>query len=450
MTSVTFYNHNKRPNSTSIPPSSSGVNYYCNLKTPTNWESPSLELRAVTNGQYNYAFMDGTYYFVDGYTQITNDIIQVELRKDVLATFRSQIMGSSQYCERSNVAWDNEVIDNMYPADWRKYQIVERVSMGFGTGQYILQIAGADGVNFYGMNNTELAALCARVFSTKQNDWWDTLVDLVGDWATTNFVDPFSYILRCIWLPYAFSGDSLAMQIGYWNSGTTAIRISKNANISSTLVLPLPDPYTDHETYRNSAAYREIELFVPGCGNIPLDADLIGDAPSVLVAYDVDTHGRILGRVSAGARQLALIEGDLAVEIALSTGTINVGAMGTAIATITAGIVGIATGGLALPAAGAIAAGGVVSGISSSKTLVQTKGGQGSFSLPSAYPDAILKVSRRETTEKNENVYGYPCYQTLTLNQTGYYQINRPQVPWGHYDEKITIESYMRGGIYIE
>lgn len=447
---ISLYSHNKRINSTSIP-SGYGNTFECTLKMPTDWRTPSVDLIGVVNDQYNYAYINGNYFYVLRYEQITSDIIRIHLSKDTPASYRSQIMGSTQYCERSSVTYNGKLIDNFYPAEYELVQYRQTESMGFSTaGTYILGIAGKDGVNYYTMTSTFFAQFCNTVFSGGQETWWEAIVEAISDWATKNFIDPFSYVVSCKWIPFAISGSLMAIQCGYWSLDASGGRIEKNYQEPISLSFPVLANIGQNE-YQNSQPYRDFNLFIPGVGDMRLDADVVEMATSVEVSLNVDLHGRILGTVSTSNGDiLCRCDGNVAVEVALSSSTANIGGMASAIGGIATGVVGVASGGAGIVAGSLMAAGGVLSGLDSVSPKVTTKGGQGSFALPVQYPNAILHVNQRVLSAKNNDLFGSPCYQDLALNTAGYYQISRPVIPWGYRDEKIELENMMRGGIYIE
>ena len=105
-----FFNFSKRRNSTKVPVDSTGTSFDVVLKSPTSFEAPTLRISAAS-WAYNYAKFDGAYFFIDNVVAVRNDLYEITLSKDVLATYRSQILNTSAYVMYDNIG-DSEIVDN--------------------------------------------------------------------------------------------------------------------------------------------------------------------------------------------------------------------------------------------------------------------------------------------------------------------------------------------------
>ena len=69
---------------------------------------------------YNYAYMLGSYYWITSRKMVRNDLAEIGLEKDVLATYKTAIGNTNLYIVRSSVTYDGTIKDNMYPMTLRR------------------------------------------------------------------------------------------------------------------------------------------------------------------------------------------------------------------------------------------------------------------------------------------------------------------------------------------
>lgn len=93
----------KRANSTLRPTEITPVEYNVVLKERTSMNRPTLILKsanATRDLQYaNYAFFNGTYYFIEDITSISLDLVELSLRPDWLATYKTEIQDTRQFIQ---------------------------------------------------------------------------------------------------------------------------------------------------------------------------------------------------------------------------------------------------------------------------------------------------------------------------------------------------------------
>ena len=118
---VYFYTFSKRINSTAQP--TGGTLHTVTLKTPSSVMTPTISLVWSGSGSpaaYNYAYISdyGRYYWVSNWT-FSDRQWTATLNVDVLASYKTQIGGSSKYILRAadSSAWSGslEVLDTSYP-----------------------------------------------------------------------------------------------------------------------------------------------------------------------------------------------------------------------------------------------------------------------------------------------------------------------------------------------
>ena len=142
---VTFYNFNKKENSTERP-SGSGTTYNVVLKDGCSIERPAIELNSKPSSFYTYAYISdfSRYYYVSDWNYFRGTWT-ASLSVDVLATFKSQIGASSVYVLRSSNTYDPEIKDTLYPLKSSSHKMVNQGSVpqwavNFGGGSYVCYI----------------------------------------------------------------------------------------------------------------------------------------------------------------------------------------------------------------------------------------------------------------------------------------------------------------------
>ena len=99
MTVYAYTNFSKRENSTKVPANTPGS--YSSLtvvwKENTSVENPSILLTRQVNANYTYFYSVDwkMYYFVTDIVQVTYATYQIDLKLDVLASFKTNIASAS-------------------------------------------------------------------------------------------------------------------------------------------------------------------------------------------------------------------------------------------------------------------------------------------------------------------------------------------------------------------
>ena len=100
MPSVSFGNFAKRRNSTKQPSGLSDTRDV-KLKDYTITDAPTFILTGNTF-DYNYAKWGDSYYFINDIKSLHNNLIEVDCILDVLATYKAQIIASTQFVSYSS------------------------------------------------------------------------------------------------------------------------------------------------------------------------------------------------------------------------------------------------------------------------------------------------------------------------------------------------------------
>lgn len=336
-----FGSFSKRRNSTKQPASFSDVRTIT-LKDGTSHDAPVFILTG-NNFNYNYCIFDNCYYFIDDIVSLHNNLIEVHCVMDPLATYKSEILASTQYVAYSS---DNTSIwlpDNRIPL--LKNATVSRnvttLNMLFTTGGfYVLCVVGKEGCETWMLDNLSMGALLDRI-----SDWSDDLIDdiLAGNYPWTDPASPQqavtydwtnspqesfakmnmlvgmvgnaysaapSCIRSCIWVPFMpslFDDTAGNIFLGQFDTQVTTFRC-KTVPASRTANVNIP---WQHSDWRRSVC-EEVYLYIPlvGMVNIPSDEiinetqiDITWSATATdgCVAFEIKAGNQVIGTYGANA-----------------------------------------------------------------------------------------------------------------------------------------------------
>lgn len=314
---VIFYNFAKRDNSFKLP-NVAGTTMSCRLKGPCSFQNPVIELTDpstitryadIKGITYAYIADFGRYYFVDRWT-LDGIILRAQLSVDVLASFRTQVLATSQYVLRSSSNYDGFVKDTRYPikAAQPSFNGTMRLnplapSVNNPTGIYVLGIVNSVGsitgsVNYYAFTATDCQYFMQQLF-TISTQWTDGAD--IADSLKKAITDPMQYIVSAIWFPWSMQDlvdHSLVTGVQQIGVGYSTITLSGYAgkfvdliDVEFTNVIAITKPdhplATARGNYMNYEPYSRYYLsFYPFCGLLELDTTVIGG--TIYLVYTVD------------------------------------------------------------------------------------------------------------------------------------------------------------------
>lgn len=458
---ATFYNLSKRQDSTKVP-TGSGTDIAVNLKNGADFDNPVFEMSTDVTG-YNYMLWNGHYYFITGRRYLYNNYYEISCTIDALGSYRSEIMSSSQYVMRSSVSSlaNYNLIDNSYPTEAEPDYNHFATTIGINNiGCYVLSVKSETGIQYFLISQAQLEALLDQIMAQKQEDLWSTISDLVGSLGPS-LLNASDYIIGCRWMPFSIpsGGASSEIILGYWPTGiqgkvatTRYSFVTGQGGYFSLTVHPETDA---KKAFTNSSQYHACTVFVPGCGETPIDFAKV-QGSSVRVYITVDVAGAVTAIITNTAGEvLGRLHGVLGAEVPITASNVGAGGIGSVAAGIGTVVASIATAGtagfttaMAEASAGALEIG---TGIASSIPDVNTSGGAGSYLVPDGADLVRVQEWIYPITPLASTQNGYPSMQIATLGTAGFYQIKNPQVDFG--DDlyiKNQIESYMSRGFYVE
>lgn len=292
---IEFFNFSKRPNSTKqVSPSDTSKLTISSayLKDGTSFQNPTIILKEKPNNvvfspsAYNYCSIPywERYYFVTDW-RWANGVWEVDLKVDVLASFKTAIGNTSAYIVRSASDYNGNVYDGKYPinanATIQTTALAQSIDMNHGC--YVVGVVNCSNTNYrigaveyYAMTESQLNALLQFLYSG--SIYQMSNITEIGEGLYKSIMNPMQYITSCIWIPLdatvATSHASTNIDIGYWSniSGVTG-RILEGAVFSKLNYYQLPThpQAATRGAYLNYAPYTKYTLYYPPFGGIPIN-----------------------------------------------------------------------------------------------------------------------------------------------------------------------------------
>lgn len=477
---IDLYNISKKPNSTAIP---SNANIYghkvytdCLAKDDTSVIDPIVMIKdsLATLSRYNYARIDawGRFYFITDIVLINGGVCEIHLRCDVLASFKSQIEGSTQYVLRSYSSYNGEIIDHYYPTKTKtsysfsglgvtyggvSYDCMDLVSNTYVTGyfsrtissgQFIIGVIGSNdtGITYYALNYTNFKTLLTNLMNYTPSNMNDVSTGIAKVLA-----DPMQYITSCFWIPWAgqVSQTARTIEFGYYSVSCTAgiLNASDYAHFRSYADIPKHPQASSRGVYLNASPFTTLTLHFNPFGSLILDTTKLVNASKLRIEwyYDCTKGNAEIFVFNDGTGEIAYHGycDMLGVPIQLTQLTVNT--LQTA-----GGLLG-AVGGLLSFDIGDIFS-GIGNALESQQPKVSTHGSEGSFLnyrsvTPRLYADFINIVD-----EDLPNVGRPLCERTALNTLSGYVQCGNASLSmYGALaDENTEAISLLNSGIFIE
>lgn len=458
----TFYNLGKKKNSTLLP--GVGTNIPIDLKEPCSKAEPEITIRSTTAPTYNYAYIPNfsRYYFIRDWTW-KNGIWSARLEVDLLASFKTAILGLSCYIERSASNYDENIIDTYYPA--KPNATIQNTAISapwtaltVSSGTFILGVVGLDtgvgrlgAVSYYAVDTAGLNSLLNFLFS---NDIWQASgITEIGEGLYKSIFNPFQYVVSCVWVPVtrsAISTTATTIKLGYWDTQVSAYGVTLYVTGVLAFNATLPaHPQSGRGAYLNYSPYTTRTLYIPPFGSIPIDSDFYARGNILQCDCHIDIiTGQATLRVGTRTENGTVAyfterSGLLGVQIQLAQVLSD---YSHSLSTLQAGI----SGGVAGMVAGAIGA-GVMSAIEAKSPKVTSSGSNGSLISFSASPVIVSEFYL--VADEDLADYGRPCGKKVLLSTlSGYVKCAEahPDFPGLLAGERDQLETLLLGGIYIE
>lgn len=429
---VYFYNVTKKRNSTYIPTQYTMKEVI--LKHDVSIINPVLAVQenydSYVNFNYFYIPKFKRYYYITN-VDFSNNIAYINGTVDVLASYRVDILNSTQYIIRSQSYWNGNILDSLYPTDSKPtYKTVDFTSPFMTSaykeqGSYIIgkveKGANFGALKYSVLNHASMVSLIDSLIS--KTDGFDEI--------SKSIVNPLQYIKSCKYFPIPhvslfkeFSGNDYVWKY------------------SMNITLP-KHPQSARGEYLNYSPYTELYLNISPFGTIVIDTHYVAKSNIVQCVIYVDLIGGN-AKIELYNEQgicFDMKETMLACDIPLSQVTKDY-----------MGLVSAGTGFIGSLLSGNI--GGAISGISNGinsmipKVSSSTSGG----SLAHLHGNKNLVGKFEMLADENIEQNGRPCMQKAVLkNLTGFCQVQNGDIAIsGTQTERAEVKALLESGIYIE
>nr|DAV30479.1 MAG TPA: hypothetical protein [Caudoviricetes sp.] len=429
---VYFYNVTKKRNSTYIPTQYTMKEVI--LKHDVSIINPVLAVQenydSYVNFNYFYIPKFKRYYYITN-VDFSNNIAYISGTVDVLASYRVDILNSTQYIIRSQSYWNGNIMDSLYPTDSKPtYRTVDFTSPFMTSaykeqGSYIIgkveKGANFGALKYSVLNHASMVSLIDSLIS--KTDGFDEI--------SKSIVNPLQYIKSCKYFPIPhvslfkeFSGNDYVWKY------------------SMNITLP-KHPQSARGEYLNYSPYTELYLNISPFGTIVIDTHYVAKSNIVQCVIYVDLIGGN-AKIELYNEQgicFDMKETMLACDIPLSQVTKDY-----------MGLVSAGTGFIGSLLSGNI--GGAISGISNGinsmipKVSSATSGG----SLAHLHGNKNLVGKFEMLADENIEQNGRPCMQKAVLkNLTGFCQVQNGDIAIsGTQTERAEVKALLESGIYIE
>lgn len=335
MPTVSFGTFSKRRNSTKQPATLSDQRTV-RLKETTSVDHPTFILTG-DQFDYNYAQRGSRYYFIEDIRSAHNGLTEVDCVIDVLATYKAEILASTQYVCYSSVSGGNWLADTRIPV-LKNATVAQNVStMNFlftAGGFYVLSAIGnGDGCITYATDISNIKAMIndisqwrdsletsfrrALPFPAPQTDaqaYQNFSEMLIKTGAVGNaYLDAPNCIRSCIWVPFFISdftvGNGTTIKLGAYDTGATAYQCKTTPHTNSvSIAIPW-----QHADWRRTIC-ESVYLYLPLVGMVSIPSDEIVNETSITVEWSATaTDGCIAYRVISGNQVIGTYGANAAV-----------------------------------------------------------------------------------------------------------------------------------------
>ena len=462
---ASFGTSDKRVNSTKIP--TLGSTMACVLKTPCSLENPTITVQIDSiPAKWNMFYITelASYFWISDITAIGSGRYQISGVKDVLATYKSDILNTSAYIEYGFNDTTARIADPRPAADMSP-TVLQKSKPMFGdivsqSGVYMLTCIGSNGdtrlwaIDEVGINEIldAINTTIGSALTATGGDVGKILEYVFGKSLVQG--NSVQAIRNCIWLPIAASAIPSQgrgfVHLGSFSTEKAADKVKLNATVTASVEVEIGWKENDWRRLRH-----QISLYIPYIGLVTIPVDKCNDVDNLQVRTVIElATGTAQVNVYAGARCIYVGNATIATQFPIGQ---NIQALqqvlsgvGTAVGSgITAGL-GVTSGNPSFILSGissAVAGAGQIitpqmqyaGSLSGNATI-----GQGlNVILTSLYYQPI-------EYDKFASIYGHPI-MAVEKPVAGYCKTLGFSVAGNAMDsDKNQINSYMDSGVFIE
>lgn len=464
------------------------------LKEDTSLDSPTF-LLDLDEWSFNYARLQGRYYFIQDVRRNITHQLEIECRTDYLATYRDEIGNYTAFVERSahtyNPLLPDESISTESKIAWASHETIDLMyslsnPTGFlnTTGCFLLRTVGqtnsdvsSTGITTYILDRDDLEIVFDFMFST------GSYADMFGDMVTKSFFNPFQYIVDLRWVPltkqYFYNAGAVVsapLKFGWWTVGygqsiyngyvLTSQVMHKNFSLSCPI-----SKYGDGDFRRYDSRYTNYKCYLFGVGTVDISpVDVIYNQPDnfmgVKISLTIDfTTGEMITllRRSDGTHPIGEYKTQFAIPVQISQVNSNLfksaentfdtasnSIQSVAMASITGNPVSFALAGIS---ATMNVTGAIINGIHGEIAAgTSGNGTNGNRASLLEMPYYILYLTQYNSCDVPNVVNGRPLAKNVKINTLGGYTkcAGASVTIAGFSGDKEAVNAALNGGFYYE
>lgn len=277
---ITVYeNFSKRINSTKQPSNGTELSDV-RLKENTSLENPVFILRKGYSLSINYVYAFNAYYYVNDIISLTNELIEVHCSKDLLATYKTQILNTRAYVVYSSSSYNLDILDSRISMTTKTTQ-TNNTSVAFpyysNNGYYIMTVIGNSGgvTQKYAMLQTAVNHLAKAVGSVED----DTVLEKMAK----SFGSAFGAVTGLTFIPFNKSvTPNSSIYLGDYDTGVVAESITKTGDHTN---IKVAIPWNHNGARRLNES---IEIYLPYIGSTTLNTEYFKNKESISIDIFID------------------------------------------------------------------------------------------------------------------------------------------------------------------
>ncbi len=389
-------------------------------------------------GQYGGSF---GYFWIDQIVWVSDKLVEVHMREDVLATWYTLIRDTTQYVVRSDYNYDGRILDTLYPTF--SAESSSGVDIGNNVPWHQATPWLANGIFVVGLVNDDMNAFggvsyymfdCAsynylRKVLLSNVSWTNMSFDQIEMSLYKSLFNPLQYIYGVTWFPNGVISDlwndvsntlQHTLHFGWWDTITIAdpqgqatlgFKPLYNAYNAGTITLSARHHAyaSTRGNYLNCPPFFNRMLYMPPFDSIQLDTSaLYGDTDYPEVKWRVDF---ITGDASIR------VESHNQSGVVVGSGTCKMG-VPMLIAQSTQDMIGVIGGAAQAATGGVMAVGGVVQafggGAGAANAGNTVKGGfQNMIAGAHTLGDSIVPQLVTENVQSSLSAFGMQCLDVI-------------------------------------
>ena len=481
---VSFYNYNKRINSTARP-IGSGTAIDCIIKDGSSQLAPTIRIKWSSGAApvYNYAYISafgGRYYFIADWT-FEDRQWTAKLSVDVLATYKTNIGGLTKYVTRSASKKGAAIMETLYPAKSTYTQTRTNLGTGFtefaNGGTYVMTVindrqislsanqppllyqgpAAAVQQAIYNTTNA-MEGAAEDMESVARESSIQVIISKLFYIPGRFFSNLGQFIRNVMWFPISFTTvEDAGMYIGRYEATRAMYRISSPIWRSPAINFDVRNyPPAGKDAWEYMAPYAAYTIEFQPFGIIPIPSEDVINADYIRLYVTVDALSGL------GILQVVIDDGTPANTRTIATVTAQVGVsfpFGASTPDYGAGIRAAASAMAVLSSSGASAAQMTLATEAAIGTAAQglgengfvtgsTSGGAASISANCHFQARIYDHADIDPEEE-----GYPlCEMTQIDTLSGYVKVTDGDITslTATDSELMQVKSYLEGGFFYE